>query len=97
MLVTVQADAVAEPVGKEFVAGPVTGGRHYGASSVIDCAGEASSAGRIQGGVLCLAQRVEDFDEFIGRLLAKNDSARYVRLVSFYFSSAIDQDNVAGL
>src|ERR1700761_5453443 len=97
MLVAVQADAVAEAMGEEFITGAVTCGCHDGASGIIHCAGESSGASSIEGRVLGFAQRIKHLDELLGRLFAENDGARYVGFVSFYFRAAVDQDNIARL
>src|SRR5690348_5447588 len=97
MLMSVEADAVAKAVRKEFVSRAIACGIDNRACCVIHCSGEASSACGVEGGILCFAQRVEDFDEPVGWFFPKNDGARYIGLVSFDLRASIDQNYVAGL
>src|SRR5580704_7665977 len=97
MFVAVEADAVAETVGEEFVAGAVACGGHDGASGIVDCAGEASDASGVESGILGFAQSVEYVDEFVGWLFGEDDRAGHVGLVALDLSAAVDQDNVSGL
>ena len=82
MLVDVEADAVAEAMGEEFVAGTVARGRDDGAGRVVDGAGEFSGAGGVERGVLSFADGFESTLYFVARL-AVDAGARYVGAIAF--------------
>ena len=59
MLVTVKTNAVAEPVGEEFVVWAVACAGDDGTGGVIYCAGEASGARGVKSCVLRFADEFE--------------------------------------
>lgn len=96
VLVNVQADAVADAMGKEFVAGAEAGGSDDGARGGVHGAAEAAGAGRIEGCVLRAANGFEDELHFFGGL-AENAGARNIGPIAFDGAAVINQDNVAFL
>ena len=64
MLVAVEADAVTQAMGEEFVVRAVAGARDYRAGGVVHGSGKAAGTGRVQGGVLRLAHDLEGAARF---------------------------------
>src|SRR5690242_8387201 len=94
MLVTVESDAVAEPVGKIFVARTVARAGNDRARRVIDAAGKPPRTRRIQRGVLGLPRDFEGFRDFVGRL-AEDSRPRDVGSIPVDAAAAVYQDNIA--
>jgi hypothetical protein len=93
MLVDVEAHAVADAVGEEFVAGAKTCRGDLCAGGVIDGTREFSSARGVQGGVLRFADRFKGALHFFGGL-AENAGAGNVGLIAFDEAAVIDQYDV---
>ena len=89
MLVDVEADAVADAMSEEFVAGAVACGCDDGAGGIIHGAGEFSGAGGVESGVLGFADGFESALDFLAGL-AKNAGARDVGAVAFDGAAIID-------
>src|SRR5262249_33176965 len=96
MLVSIEADAVAEPVREKFVVGTVTTTGDDRTCRIIHTAGYAAGVSSVERRVLCLAHKFERASDFLTRL-AEDAGARHVRLVAIHSTAAVDQDNIAFL
>jgi hypothetical protein len=96
MLVAIEADAVAEAMGEESVAGAEAGGSNDCASGIVDGAGNVTGASSVESGVLGFTDGFVGLLNFICRL-AENASASDVGFVALDFAAAVDQDYIAFL
>src|SRR5271155_5538380 len=94
MLVAVEADAVAQAVGEEFVVGAVAGGGDDFAGGVVNGAAEFSGAGGVECGVLRVSDNFENLFYFLAGG-AEYAGAGDFRLVAFEFAAAVDEHDVA--
>src|SRR5690349_11387172 len=96
MLVAVEPESVADAVREIFVIGSVAGAGDDGARGIVDGAGEAALARRIKSGVLRFADDFVHAPHFFRRL-AEDPRARYVGVVAFDFTAAVNEHDVAFL
>ena len=96
MLVAVEADTVAEAMGKEFIAGAIAGGGNDGAGGIVHGAGKLARAGGVESGVLGLA---DDFKSALNFLagFADDAGAGDIGFVTFHGAAAVNQNDVAFL
>src|SRR5258708_5611103 len=94
MFVDVEADAVAEAMSEEFIAGAVAGGINNGAGGVVNGARKFSGAGGVECGVLGFANGFERALNFFAGL-AEDAGARDVGAVAFDGAAVINQNNIA--
>ena len=93
MLVAVEADAVAEAMDEELVAGAKAGGSDDGAGSIVNRAREFSGLGSGESGILCVA------NGGVGALhffcwLAQDAGAGDIGFVAFDKAAAVDKDHI---
>jgi len=96
MLVAIEADAVADAVGEEFVVGAKSGAGDDGAGGIVDGAGKFSGAGGIQRDILSFADRVVGTENLFSGL-AENAGAGDVGIIAFDGASTVNQDHIAFL
>src|SRR5664279_1676838 len=94
MLVTVEPQAMAEPVRKEFVVRTVATRSHDGASGAIHRPAEFAGPRGIERRILRSANNLKDLLNLCGRF-PKNSCACNVGLVALNGAPAVDQHDVA--
>src|ERR1700683_4694845 len=93
MLVAVEAESVAQAVGKEVVSRAVAGTSDHGARAIVHSTGKVPVAGSVECCILGFAYNFVDTRDFL-RWLAEFAGSGHVRFVAFPLASSIDQDDV---
>src|SRR5262245_18176288 len=96
MLVTVEANPVAETMREELVVWTETSRYDYGTGCVIDGAGKSATTRGVESGVLCAANQLVGAGHFFSGL-AEDSCSSDVRGISFQFAAAIDEDDITFL